>query len=164
MKYLFHGSQCGTIGILKPNISLEMISRVYATDDFAYALVRAGKQLDQIREEYYGPDQPFELAECYPDAFKHQFDCTGYVYLLNPKDFDLDPETGEYKSESEVIPLNIMRIDNIWYWMRICYDERFRFIFDGDEEYWETVRGGKEGFLKRKLANKQKMLELRNRG
>ena len=69
-KYLMHGSNCGTITVLEPRISLELTKHVYATDDYRYALVRAGKQLDLIREEYYGHDKPIELAECYPNAFE----------------------------------------------------------------------------------------------
>ena len=170
-KYLFHGSQNGTIGILKPMISLEFISRVYATDDYRYALVRAGKQLDEIREEYYGKGKPMELAECYPNAFEHQFDCPGYIYCLDPKDFTYNPNTTEYTSEKPVIPLKVVRIDNLWRLMRTMNngpayedwerDNWYKFVFNDDEDYWNNVRGGKEGFLKRKLEAKQKMLKLR---
>ena len=46
-KYLFHGSQCGTITVLEPRISVGFNKPlVYATDDYRYALVRAGKQED----------------------------------------------------------------------------------------------------------------------
>lgn len=161
MKYLFHGTQVGGIDYLKPAISLEFVSKVYATDDFKYALVRAGKQLDQIREEYYGPNDSFELAECYPNAFKNQFDCSGYVYLLDPKDFVQDPDTGEYKSDRAVKPVGVLRIKNIWAEMQ-GYD--YKLIYDGDEEYWKTVRGGREGYLERKLRNKQRMLSMRLEG
>ena len=161
MKYLFHGSNTGNISVLKPHISLEFKSLVYATSDWKYALVRAGKQLDLIREEYYGPDKPFELAECYPGAFKQMFDCPGYIYLLADDDF-IRNENGEYVSEKEVIPLGCVRIDNIWSeMMRLKGYWDYEFVWDGDEEYWKGVRGGREGFLKRKRANKQKMLELR---
>lgn len=162
MKYLFHGTQVANIKQLKPSISLEFIPRVYATDNFAYALVRAGKQLDQIREEYYGNDKPFEIAECYPDAFKHQFDCPGYIYLLDPKDFEYNPETTEYRSEHAVTPVKLIRIDNIWTEMQKLKD-RFKFIYYEDKDYWNNIRGGREGFLERKLNNKRKMLELRNK-
>lgn len=163
MKYLFHGTQVKGIEELKPSISLEFESFVYATDDIAYALVRAGKQLDQIREEYYGKNKAFEIAECYPDAFKHQFDCEGYIYLLDPDDFELNPETGEYRSRKAVKPVDCWRISNIWDVMAKGRPDRFKFFYDGDEKYWKTVRGGREGFLERKLANKRKMLEMRNR-
>ena len=155
MKYLFHGTQVGGIDILKPSISLEFVSAVYATEDIAYALVRAGKQLDMIREEYYGSDQPFELAEIYPESFKKQFDCSGYIYLLNSEDFGYNPETTEYRSYQPVKPVGVMRIDNIWNYMANIAD-RYRFVFDGNGEYWKHVRGGRDGYLKRKLENKQK--------
>jgi hypothetical protein len=160
MKYLFHGTQVGNIEELKPMVSLEFVSKVYATDNLAYALVRAGKQLDQIREEYYGNDKPFEIAECYPDAFKNQFDCEGYIYLLDPKDFEYNPETTEYQSDKPVKPVGVIHVRNIWSKM-LCMKEAYRFVFDGDEEYWKNVRGGRDGFLERKLKNKQKMLNMR---
>lgn len=162
MKYLYHGTQVGGIKELKPMISLEYLSMVYATDDIAYALVRAGKQLDEIREEYYGKDKPFEIAECYPDAFKHQFDCSGYIYLLDPKDFEYNPETTEYRSQKPVKPVGVMPIKNIWHEMQNI-DDTYKFIYNGDENYWKTVRGGREGYLKRKRAAKQKMLEMRKK-
>lgn len=165
-RFLFHGSQNGRIFELKPMISLEFIPRVYATEDYRYALVRAGKQLDEIREEYYGTGKPFELAECYPGAFEHQFNCQGYIYCLNPKDFTYNPETTEYTSEKPVIPVKVVRIDNLWQLMRgmnaSTDGEWYKFIFSDDEEYWDNVRGGREGFLKRKLEAKQKMLKLRD--
>lgn len=162
MKYLYHGTQVGGIKELKPMISLEYVSMVYATDDIAYALVRAGKQLDEIREEYYGKDKPFEIAECYPDAFKHQFDCSGYIYLLDPKDFEYNPETTEYRSRKPVKPVGVIAIKNIWHEMRNI-DSCYKFIYNGDENYWKTVRGGREGYLKRKHDAKQKMLEMRKK-
>ena len=168
-KILFHGSQCGTIFQLEPHISLEFKKRVYATDDLKYALVRAGRQLDLIREEYYGIDKPMEIAECYPGAFDQQFNCKGYIYILNAEDFKRDPETGEYYSEEPVTPLDRMDVDNIWFKMmqidimkKIDHGTKEYDIHDYyDEEYWKTVRGGLEGFLMRKHENKQKMLELR---
>lgn len=162
-KYLFHGSNCGTITVLEPRTSLEFTKHVYATDNWYYAMVRAGKQLDLIREEYYGIDKPFELAECYPNAFEQMFSCKGYVYLLNAKDFYQDPVTLEFKSDKPVIPVDRIDISNIWYWMRRLNinNEFYDFHYHGDEEYWKGVRGGREGFLKRKLENKQKMLKLR---
>ena len=162
MKYLFHGTQVGGIKELKPMISLEYVSMVYATEDFAYALVRAGKQLDEIREEYYGLDKPFEIAECYPDAFKHQFNCDGYVYLLNFEDFEYNPETTEYRSSKPVKPVGVIHIQNLLSEMQSNAD-RFKFVNDGDVEYWKTVRGGREGYLKRKHDAKQKMLNMRKR-
>ena len=161
-QYLFHGSQCGTITVLEPRTSLEFQKLVYATDDWYYALVRAGKQIDVIREEYNGKDKPFELAECYPNAFEQMFSCKGYVYLLDPDDFYQDPNTLEYKSDKPVIPVDRIGIDNIWDWMRrLNVDDEFYDLhwFD-DIEYWSHVKGGREGFLKRKLERKQRMLKM----
>lgn len=162
MKYLFHGSQVGGINILKPHVSLEFVSMVYATSDIAYALVRAGKQLDKIREEYEGLDKPFEIAEIYPESFKDQFDCEGYIYMLDPKDFEYNPETTEFRSEKPVKPVKVIHIDNIWEEMQKI-KERYSFVYDGNEEYWNSVRGGKEGYIKRKLESKRKMLQMREK-
>ena len=161
--YLYHGTQVPGIDFLKPMISLEYEPYVYATDDVAYALVRAGKQLDQIREEYYGKNEPFEIAECYPDAFKHQFDCEGYIYVLDQNDFELNPDTGEYRSRKSVKPVDVWRINNILEYMEFVYPDRFKLVFNGDEEYWSKVRGGRDGYLERKRKAKRKMLELRER-
>ena len=161
MKLLYHGTQVAGIEELKPSISLEFESFVYATEDIRYALVRAGKQLDEIREEYEGFSKPFEIAECYPDAFKHQFDCAGYIYMLDPKDFEYNPETTEWRSRHVVKPVGIMRMPNILKAMKMHDGSYYKMVYDGDEEYWKNVRGGREGFLKRKLANKKRMLELR---
>lgn len=160
--YLFHGTQVSGIDFLKPMISLEYVPMVYATDNYAYALVRAGKQLDRIREEYYGLGKPFEIAECYPNAFKDQFDCCGYVYVLNSEDFDYNPETTEWRSSKLVKPVRVMHINNIWDEMQ-KYKNDYEFIYDGNEEYWSKVRGGKDGYLDRKRKAKQKMLELRGK-
>ena len=157
---LYHGSNCGTIKVLEPRISLEYKKLVYATDDIYYALVRAGKQLDLIREEYHGRYKNFELAECYPNAFKRMFECKGYLYVLNPEDFYQDPETLEYKSEKPVVPIERIDIQDIWYWMHRLGDRAYDFHYYGDDTYWETVRGGLNGFLERKKRNKQKMNEM----
>lgn len=161
-KYLYHGSQNGLITVLEPRISLEFTKHVYATDDYRYALVRAGKQMDCIREEYYGHDKPFELAECCKGAFEKMFDCSGYVYLLDPKDFYQDPNTGEYKSDEPVIPVDRIKVDNLLYLMRrINVDGDFYdFHWFYDEEYWNNVREGLDGFLQRKIANKKKLNEI----
>lgn len=162
-EYLYHGSQTEGLKILRPSISLEFKKLVYATPDFSYALVRAGKQLDLIREEYYGMCKSFELAECYPKAFEQMFDTEGYVYLVNKKDFKMNPDTGEWYSEKPVEVQDVIRVENIWQIMNCPYTpDIYRLIrFEDSESYWKTVRGGREGFLERKLANKKRMLELR---
>ena len=161
-EYLYHGSQTGGLKVLKPQISLEFKQLVYATPDYAYALVRAGKQLDMIREEYFGYEKPFQLAECYPNAFEQMFDTNGYIYMLEKADFKMNPETGEYFSDKPVKIKHCLPIKNILNLMTGAYSPWYELIrFENSEEYWKTVRGGREGFLERKLANKKKMLELR---
>ena len=154
-KYLFHGSQCGTITVLEPRISVGFNKPlVYATNDFRYALVRAGKQEDLIREEYYGFGKPFELAEIFKNSFKEQFECKGYIYLLDPNDFE-DHEF-EFVSSKPVIPVDRIEIPNIWSYMRRLNDDGdfYDLHWHDDEEYWSTVRGGRKGFIYRKQIRK----------
>ncbi len=164
MKLLFHGSSTQGLKVLKPNISLELKKRVYASEDFIYALVRAGVQLDLIREEYEGMDRGFTLAECYPDAFKKTFECPGSVYLLGEKFFRLNPDDpDEYISEYGVPVYCELPFDNIWETMQKL-DEHFTFIHYGTQEadeYWNRVRGGLDGYLKRKLKRKEEMMKAR---
>lgn len=153
-KYLFHGSQCGTITVLEPRISVGFNKPlVYATDDYRYALVRAGKQEDLIREEYYGFGKPFELAEIFKNSFIDQFECKGYIYLLDPNDFE---DRGfEFVSSKPVIPVDRIEIPNIWSYMRrLNVDGDYDLHWYDDEEYWSTVRGGRKGFLYRKQIRK----------
>ena len=157
-KHLFHGTQIGNIKEFEPRISLDLTNKyVYATDDYAYALVRAGKQLDLIREEYYGFEKPFELAECYPHSIGRMFDCSGYIYLFNPDDFE--DHVYEFVSDKPVKPIDCIFIENIWMEM-LKNASRYEIIWHGNEEYWKGVRGGREGFLKRKLETKRKLNEL----
>ena len=79
---------------------------------------------------------------------------------MNSEDFDYNPLTTEWTSDEAVKPIGCVHIDNLWHDMTKILD-RYRLIFDGNEEYWTTIRGGREGYLQRKLANKQKMLEMR---
>ena len=159
VKFLYHGSQNGQIFTLEPRLSLEFKELVYATDDLKYALVRAGRQLDVIREEYHGSDKPMELAECSPKAFDKQFNCKGYIYFLLPKDFKKNPDTGEYYSEKPVTPIYRLDINNIWFRMLVMKmeEDAYDLHYYYDEDYWKNVRGGLEGFLERKLENKKKL-------
>lgn len=165
MTILYHGSNTQGLKTLTPNISLELKSRIYATEDIAYALARAGKQIDLIREEYNGKNGIFELAECYPKAFKKTFECSGSVYLLKSKYFHLNPDdTDEYISEEEVPVRYEMKLDNVWTWIKELDNKRFKLVRYGTDEwreYWSLVRGGLDGYLKRKKQRKEKMMEMR---
>lgn len=164
MKCLFHGSSTQGLRYLKPNISLELKKRVYASEDFIYALVRSGRQLDLIREEYEGMDRGFTLAECYPDAFEKTFECPGSVYLVGEKFFRLNPDDpDEFISEYGVPVYCELPFDNVWNVMQRLEDH-FEFVYYGTDEwyeYWSKVRGGLDGYLHRKLTRKEKMMEMR---
>ena len=148
-KYLFHGSS-ELFTILDPSKCFDNPKLAYATDSWAYALVRAGKQGIYIREDYHGLNKPMELAELFPNAFLDMFECKGYVYLFDPKDF---VKVGnEYVTDKPVIPVDIKVIDNVWYWMRnATADGVYDFYYYDDEEYWRQVNGGREGYLVRKV-------------
>ena len=165
-EYLFHGSPIGGLTVLKPQISLELKPRLYATADRRYAIIRAGAQLDLVREEYQGFDKPFEIAECYPNAFEKQFDRVGYIYWVDKKDFIINPDDpDEYICDHEVRPVRCETISNILSLMQEGLwlgTGGFELVYEWDsEEYWKGVRGGREGYLERKLARKTKMLEMR---
>lgn len=148
-QYLFHGSN-KLFPILDPSKCYDEPKLAYATDKFSYALVRAGNQGIYIREDYHGLNKPMELAELFPNAFLDMFECRGYIYLLDPKDFIKVGD--EYVTDKPVIPVDLIVIDDVWFWMRNAVpDEAYDFYFYDDSIYWSKVRGGREGYLARKV-------------
>ncbi len=162
--FLYHGSSTSHLKVLRPNISLELKPRLYATEDYYYALVRSGRQLDLIREEYYGLDKPFELCECYPGAFEQMFDAPGSIYTVPKSGFRMNPnDPDEYISDDYAYPVGEMWHNSALRIMRE-HPERFKLIFYGTpewREYWKNVRGGLDGYLERKHERKNKMMKLR---
>ena len=81
---LYHGSKAEIQNELTPHVSLEGLPLVYATNDWDYALIRAGKFTPGevlIREEH--DIGKHSLAEVEPGAFDKVFNRPGYIYEVN---------------------------------------------------------------------------------
>lgn len=135
---------------------------VYATKDYYYALIRAGdfditKFL--IREEYSEKDNIRQLAEIEPGAFKKVFDRPGHIYIVDESTFIYNKGSEEYISRDKVKIKAHMYIDNIWNEINKHLDKYELITYDNTEEYWKNVRGGKEGYLKRKQEYVNKVLK-----
>ena len=158
---LYHGSNCLITNGLEPRVSFDYKKLVYATDDYFYALVRAGKfnmEKFTCKEDYEGKDKPFRLIELMPGTFKEVFDVEGYIYEVDDDSFKSNGPL-EYVSEQRVDICKVIKIDNVWDEI-LKHAEHYELIFYGeDEEYWKTVRGGKEGYLERRAKRIQKMKE-----
>lgn len=156
-KYLYHGSNSLIEGPIKPAVSFHCVPYVYATDDYLYALVRAGKfnfEKCLIREDYRGDS--YSLCELKRGAFKKVFDRPGYVYIFNNKnkficigDEYVCPDQVEYDS--------FIYIPNVWEEMQRHLDFYKLIKYTDDQtEYWSHVTGGREGYLaRRKFAIKR---------
>lgn len=159
---LYHGSNYFIENELEPRVSFDYKKLVYATDDYFYALVRAGKfniEKFTCKEDYEGKDKPFRLIELAPGAFKEVFDVKGYVYEV---DEDLFKPNGplEYVAEQSVKIQKLIEINNVWDEI-MKHAEHYELIFYGeDQSYWSTVRGGKEGYLERRQQRIQRMKEV----
>lgn len=160
---LYHGSKTKIETCLKPSISYELKNWVYATDDYYYALVRSGAfdlTKFMVREEYEGPNKPYELCELYSGAFEELFDRPGYIYIVSPDLF-------EYRHGTEWVSDKYIRIDDTIYipnvWEELNKNiGHYKLIRNEDsEEYWKNVRGGREGYLKRKKEALSNILRAR---
>lgn len=113
---LYHGSNYIIEGdVLTPHVSFDYKPYVYATDDFAYAVVRCGKfdiEDIAIKEEYEGSRYPYTLVELRPNAFKDIFNVSGVVYFVDGKNFV--EKDNEYVSEYGVPVINRVYIENVW--------------------------------------------------
>jgi hypothetical protein len=158
---LYHGSNNFIQNELEPRLSFDYKKFVYATEDYFYALVRAGKFNPEkltCKEDYEGKDKPFRLIELMPGAFKEVFDVEGYIYEVDDELFKPNGSL-EYVADQNVEINKVIKIHNVW--KEILENaEHYELIFYGeDEEYWKTVRGGKEGYLERRLNRIKKMKE-----
>lgn len=159
---LYHGSNYFIKDELKPEYCFGVKKLIYATEDYCYALVRAGafNPLKAfLREEYESPDKPYKLMELYPGAFKDVFDVKGYIYEVEDDLFSINSDN-EYITESNVKIVKCTEIPNVWSEM-MKYSERYELItYEESDKHWEKVRGGKEGYLKRRKERISKMLGL----
>ena len=164
MSKMYHGSNFLITEKLSPKISFDYKPLVYATDDYFYALVRAGSFYSDkflLKEDYNGKDTFFRLIELVPDAFKECFNTSGYIYEVNTSSF-IQNATLEYVSEKPVEIISCTKIDNVWSEI-LKHKDHYELIFHADSEpYWKTVRGGKEGYLERRRKRLEKLKNIRN--
>lgn len=159
---LYHGSKYFIEDELEPRLSFACKKLVYATDNYFYALVRAGN-FDMtkflIREDYNGTDKPYQLVEIVPGAFKEVFNCKGYIYEVDERLFVSSGDINEFVSEVNVKIEKRIVIENVYEEM-LKHAEHYELVsYEDSEEIWKTVRGGKEGYLERKRQRIQRMKE-----
>lgn len=159
---LWHGSNAYIEGQLKPHKSFHYEPYVYATADPYYALVRAGKfNVNELllKEDYDGNTYTFvELSE---GAIEKVFDTGGYVYAVDKGKFlhTKDCMLNEFICAESCDIVDTLYIENILNNMN-HYNNFYKFIRYGskeEKEYWETVRGGREGYLKRRKERIEKI-------
>lgn len=154
---LYHGSNKLIKDKLVPHKSFHYESYVYATADLYYALVRAGKfdvNKPLLKEDYDG--NTYTLIELSEGAIEKAFNTNGCIYAVNRNEFShtKDCMLNEFISTEPCDIVGTFYIDNVLDAMNNIYDNNFyKFIRYGsneEKEYWETVRGGKEGYLQRR--------------
>jgi hypothetical protein len=159
---LYHGSKYFIEGELEPRISFACKRLVYATDNYFYALVRAGNfdvTKSLIREDYKGADKPYQLVEVVPGAFEEVFNCKGYIYEVDDRLFVSSNDINEFVSKSNVKIENCIVIENVYEEILKNVEHYELISYDDAEEFWKTVRGGREGYLDRRAKRLQKMKE-----
>lgn len=159
---LYHGSKHLIKNELEPRLSFACKKLVYATNDYFYALVRAGN-FDMskflIREDYNGTDKPYQLVEVVPGAFDEVFNHRGYIYEIDEQSFVSSDDINEFVSDISVSIKNTIVIENV-YEELLKNAEHYELISYGDaEKVWKTVRGGKEGYLERRRKRLLKIKE-----
>ena len=157
---LYHGSNKLIFGNLRPAVSFHYVPYVYATSDIYYALIRCGRfDVNKLllKEDYDG--RKITLVELTEGAFERVFDCEGYIYVVDAATFWCSPEMipNEYVSDRACGFLERVRIPNVKDEI-LSRPERYSIIRYGeDADYWKGVRGGKEGYLRRRLQRAAKI-------
>ena len=160
---LYHGSKYLIEGELEPRMSFACKKLVYATDNYFYALVRAGN-FDMtkflIKEDYNGEGKPYQLVEIVPGAFEEVFNRMGYIYEVDERSFVSSGDINEFVSEINVGIEKRIVINNVYEEM-LKYAEHYELVsYEDSEEIWKTVRGGREGYLERRAKRLQMMKEV----
>lgn len=150
---LYHGTTHNIEGELEPRVTYELKPLVFATNDYYYALIRAGKfdiHKPLIREDY---DDGFRsLAEVVPGAFKEVFDRPGYIYEVDNSKFKYNVGT-EFISNDKAKITKTHAIDNVWNEIQKNKDKYELVTYENPGDYWDKVRGGREGYLERKMES-----------
>lgn len=159
---LYHGSNKYIENELIPHKSFHYKPLVYATSDYTYALVRAGKfDVNKLtfKEDYDGVT--FTLIELVPNAFEEVFNTDGYIYEVDDSLFvhtdDLMPN--EYICYDNCIIIKTIYIKNIGKEIKMMYPYIQIIKYEEADDYWKTVRGGREGYLQRRKERVEKLNE-----
>lgn len=160
---LYHGSNHYIESFIEPRMSFDYTPLVYATENPFYALVRAGRFNPNeflIKEDFTGSH--FTLIELEDGAIEKVLDTDGYIYEVDKRQFTKNHEglPNEYISTKNCIIKNRVYIKNILRTIELISKIYgfFTIIRNQDsEEYWKTVRGGKEGYLQRRKERLEKL-------
>ena len=160
---LYHGSNKYIENELTPHKSFHYEPLVYATSDLGYALVRAGKfDVNKLtfKEDYNG--MIITLIELVPNAFEEVFDTDGYIYEVDDSLFihtdDLMPN--EYICHDNCRIIKTIRIRNVGEEIKLMSPYIQIIRYEESDNYWKTVRGGREGYLQRRRERVEKLKSL----
>ena len=159
---LYHGSNLYITGQLVPHKSFHYESYVYATSDIYYAIVRAGKfNVNKMlfKEDYDGTS--YTLIELKESALEEAFDTDGFVYVVDESTlYHADScMPNEYISSEPCEIVDVLYLNNIL--EVICsnkdYYKIIRYGTEEEKEYWNTVNGGREGYMQRREERIKKL-------
>ena len=162
---LYHGSNRYIENELTPHKSFHYEPLVYATSDYYYALVRAGKfDVNKLtfKEDYDGVT--YTLIELAPNAFEEVFGTDGYIYEVDDRTFmyisDLMPN--EYISHDNCAIIKTIHIENVGQEIKMRFPHINIIKYEESDDYWKSVRGGKDGYLQRRKERVGKLKSLWN--
>ena len=159
---LYHGSNTYIKDTIAPHISFHYKPYVYATTDYNYALLRAGKFSPEklmLKEDYDG--QIITLIELYEGAFIDALFTEGYVYVVDSYGFEHtdDCRYREYINTKWCNIEHTFVIGNVL--KEIVDNPHFKLIYYKDsDEYFKSIRGGKDGYLQRRKERIEKLKTL----
>ena len=118
MNYVYHGSNTPNLKTINKRKSTHMKEWVYATPSKAIATIFLSKKGGDL---YYslsgnGIDEPIKLVERKPGMFKEIFNCDGYIYKLDSKNFKsgLTNWSAEVVSDKDEEVISSEYIENIY--------------------------------------------------
>ena len=157
---LYHGSNKYIENELIPHKSFHYKPLVYTTSNYYYALVRAGKfDINKLtfKEDYDGVT--FTLIELAPNAFEEVFNTDGYIYEVDNSLFIHTDELmpNEYISQYNCAIIKTIHIENIGKEIGMRFPHINIIKYEESDDYWKTVRGGREGYLQRRKERVEKL-------
>lgn len=157
---LYHGSNKYIENELIPHKSFHYEPLVYATTDYYYALVRAGKfDVNKLtfKEDYDGVTST--LVELVPNAFEEVFNTDGYIYEVYDSLFvhTDDLMQNEYICKENCAIIKRIHIENVGQEINMRFPHINIIKYEEADEYWKTVRGGREGYLQRRKERVEKL-------